>query len=130
MICLEKRDLIVKFQRTISKILHSYKNMMNYPYKPGFPEVSMNIERKLITVKGHVQGVGFRMFVYRLASHYNLVGYVCNTYTDVFIDIQGDKNAIATFLMCINSDPPRQSTIKNIVIEDAELVDNYNFEIK
>ena len=49
-----------------------------------------NIRAKII-VKGIVQGVGFRPFVYNLAKSLNLKGYVLNSSKGVTIEIEGDN---------------------------------------
>jgi len=41
-----------------------------------------------LSVRGVVQGVGFRPFVYGLATKHNLKGWVCNTPEDVKIEIE------------------------------------------
>ena len=43
-----------------------------------------------ISVRGIIQGVGFRPFVYQLAQEHNLKGWVCNTSGDVKIEIEGN----------------------------------------
>jgi len=52
-----------------------------------------------INVRGVVQGVGFRPFVYQLATKYNLKGWVCNTSGDVKIEIEGQRQALDYFLV-------------------------------
>ena len=54
--------------------------------------------RKIIEIYGIVQGVGFRPFVYNLASKNNLTGHVNNNSNGVFIDIQGEKDNINEFI--------------------------------
>lgn len=49
------------------------------------------VKRYKYTIKGHVQGVGFRPFVYKIALRLNLSGYVKNTADGVEIDIEGLK---------------------------------------
>ncbi|HJX30923.1 MAG TPA: acylphosphatase, partial [Thermodesulfobacteriota bacterium] len=44
------------------------------------------IKRAKISVRGIVQGVGFRPFVYQLAFKHGLKGWVCNTSGDVKIE--------------------------------------------
>ena len=46
---------------------------------------------KHIPVKGIVQGVGFRPYVYGLATRYHLHGWVCNTSGGVEILVEGDR---------------------------------------
>ena len=50
-----------------------------------------------ISVRGIVQGVGFRPFVYGLAIKYNLKGWVYNTSEDVKIEVEGEVEAIGQF---------------------------------
>ena len=47
------------------------------------------VEALDIQVKGIVQGVGFRPFVYRLAKKYQLNGWVLNAVEGVFIHVEG-----------------------------------------
>ena len=54
--------------------------------------------RKHIDVRGIVQGVGFRPFVYKLAHSLGLTGYVFNSSSGVTIEIEGGEAEIATFL--------------------------------
>ncbi|MDH4158384.1 MAG: acylphosphatase, partial [candidate division Zixibacteria bacterium] len=54
-------------------------------------------QRLLINVNGVVQGVGFRPFVYRLATATQLVGFVSNNSTGVVIEIEGPSDVLAKF---------------------------------
>ncbi|HVU99729.1 MAG TPA: acylphosphatase, partial [Verrucomicrobiae bacterium] len=49
----------------------------------------MNLRRANILIQGAVQGVGFRPFVYRLASELGLAGSVANSSQGVEIEAQG-----------------------------------------
>ena len=60
-----------------------------------------------IQVRGVVQGVGFRPFVYRLACAYNLNGWVLNTQQGVEIHLEGSEEAFQWFLDEMKSHPPR-----------------------
>ena len=51
-----------------------------------------------ISVRGVVQGVGFRPFVYQLAGKYSLAGWVCNTSEDVKIEVEGNRENIDRFM--------------------------------
>jgi hydrogenase maturation protein HypF len=50
-----------------------------------------------VTLSGHVQGVGFRPFVYRLASHYGITGQVQNRMGDVEVVACGDYAVLQQF---------------------------------
>src|SRR6516165_8066255 len=74
----------------------------------------MNLERLKVTVRGVVQGVGFRPFVYRLASELGLRGWVLNSAQGVFIEVEGDRQSLENFLPRLNwlstvPDSPLQS---------------------
>ena len=47
------------------------------------------VERAQISVKGIVQGVGFRPYIYKLAASLCLKGFVTNTSDGVSIDVEG-----------------------------------------
>jgi hydrogenase maturation protein HypF len=51
-----------------------------------------------ISVRGIVQGVGFRPFVYGLAVKHNLKGWVYNTSEDVKIEVEGTAEAVEQFV--------------------------------
>jgi len=59
-----------------------------------------------ITLAGHVQGVGFRPFVFRLAHRLGLAGRVWNAVGAVEIEIQGPEPAVSRFVAAVISDAP------------------------
>jgi hydrogenase maturation protein HypF len=59
-----------------------------------------------IEVRGIVQGVGFRPFVYRLADQHALKGTVANTSTGVIIHIEGPLETLDAFCSALRSQPP------------------------
>ena len=79
-----------------------------------------------ISVKGIVQGVGFRPFVFRCAKKYNLNGFIKNDSSGVFILIQGDEKKIEDFLNELNSNHPPRAKIISIerkIIDYEEMKD-------
>ena len=58
----------------------------------------MGIQTRKITVSGLVQGIGFRPFVAELAEELQLAGQVKNLGGVVEINIQGNKQAVDTFI--------------------------------
>ena len=65
------------------------------------------VERRAIRVRGDVQGVGFRPFVYRLAQELGLAGWVLNDADGVAIEVQGASAELANFEHRLTSDAPR-----------------------
>jgi hydrogenase maturation protein HypF len=63
--------------------------------KPGRPEGL--VRREAITVRGVVQGVGFRPFVYRLATEEGLAGFIGNDTGGVTIEIEGPADRVEAF---------------------------------
>ena len=55
--------------------------------------------RLRVAVRGAVQGVGFRPFVYRLATQMHLNGWVNNSPQGVFIEVEGAKGLLDEFLL-------------------------------
>lgn len=55
-------------------------------------------EAKRLQVNGIVQGVGFRPFVYQLATRYGLTGAVANTPAGVSLTVEGPRSKIAQFI--------------------------------
>ena len=64
------------------------------------------LQRRAIRIRGQVQGVGFRPFVYRLATQRGLSGFVRNDGAGVTIEIQGAPAALDDFLHALRQPPP------------------------
>ena len=75
--------------------------------------------RKHVHVRGIVQGVGFRPFVYNLARSLGLIGYVFNSSSGVTIEIEGNDAAINKFLDTLRSNPPHLASITAIEVSDV-----------
>src|SRR5512136_1389141 len=69
---------------------------------------------KHISVKGVVQGVGFRPFVYGLATRLDLKGWVINTSAGVVIEVEGTSLALDEFLQDLVRKAPPISRIEAI----------------
>jgi acylphosphatase len=71
-------------------------------------------------VSGHVQGVGFRYFVHRMAQRYGLSGYARNLVDGrVEFLLQGDPQAVERVVMEIHSGP-RHARVDDVRLEEAE----------
>ena len=83
-----------------------------------------------ISVRGIVQGVGFRPFVYGLAIKYNLKGWVCNTSEDVKIEVEGEAAAIKQFEMELQTKAPPLAHIEGVTINYHPPLGYKSFEIR
>ena len=88
------------------------------------------LELARISARGVVQGVGFRPFVYQLASKYNLKGWVCNTSEDVKIEIQGESKDLKRFLAGLQNNAPPLACIESISVTYHPPEDYTSFEIR
>lgn len=71
----------------------------------------MAVEAHRISVRGVVQGVGFRPFVYRIALGSGVAGYVANTAGDVVVHAEGEPEAIGRFLRRLRDELPPAARI-------------------
>jgi hydrogenase maturation protein HypF len=87
------------------------------------------VVRKAIDVTGHVQGVGFRPFVRRLATDCNLVGAIAGNAGNLTIEVQGDAAAIDNFLVRLLREAPPQARIDSCVPREAEVNGDVEFRL-
>jgi hydrogenase maturation protein HypF len=83
-----------------------------------------------IQIQGRVQGVGFRPFVFRLATQQKLTGTVSNNKDGVIIYVNADQNAVETFREALQTQAPPQSIIKNISVFKSSPSDFSRFSIE
>src|SRR6185437_7527786 len=86
--------------------------------------------RKRINVRGIVQGVGFRPFVYNLAHKLQLNGFVLNSSSGVSIEVEGPEYAIAEFLDRLRSSLPPLSRVQEIEESTLEPYGYSDFAIR
>ncbi len=70
--------------------------------------------RTLVRVEGVVQGVGFRPFVYALATRLGLAGHVGNDARGVFVEIEGPQAQVGDFLSALERDAPPLARIDRV----------------
>jgi len=68
-------------------------------------------QRLRITLRGAVQGVGFRPFVYRLATEMSLTGWVLNSSAGLTVEVEGASDELRRFEQRIESERPKASVI-------------------
>ena len=67
-----------------------------------------------LAIRGAVQGVGFRPFVFRLANELGLMGWVKNSAQGVFIEVEGSRAGLETFLLRVGQEKPARSFIQSL----------------
>ena len=69
------------------------------------------VERLRITLRGAVQGVGFRPFVYRLATEMQLTGWVMNSSAGLVVEVEGGEDQLRAFAGRLERERPAASVI-------------------
>ena len=85
--------------------------------------------RKEIQVSGIVQGVGFRPYVYRLATDRNLGGNISNTPAGVTIEIQGPPDLVEDFVSRLPEEAPALAQITRVSVREMPCKPDQCFEI-
>jgi len=88
------------------------------------------ISRRQIHIRGIVQGVGFRPFVYNLAQGLGLHGYVLNSSAGVTIEIEGDCGELDRFVNRLGSEAPPLAHIEDVAVTRLEPVGYSGFVIR
>jgi len=71
------------------------------------------MQRRVIVICGIVQGVGFRPFVYNLATRHRLAGFVRNDAGRVLIEVEGEPPTLDLFFAELTDHPPPLALIEN-----------------
>ncbi|MCK5548168.1 MAG: carbamoyltransferase HypF, partial [Thermoplasmata archaeon] len=91
----------------------------------------MSIMKRIsIHVKGAVQGVGFRPFVYNLARGLGLKGWVANNPSGVEIEVEGTKKQLEEFLESIKKKKPPMALIQSVKYDVLDSAGYTEFEIR
>ena len=87
-------------------------------------------ERARAVVRGAVQGVGFRPFVYRLAKELGLDGWVLNSAQGVFIEVEGAGSLLREFLVRLEREKPPRAIIQSLEFSFLDAVGYDGFTIR
>ena len=86
-------------------------------------------EARRIRLRGHDQGVGFRPFVYRLATEHGLSGYVQNQLGEVEVVAAGPAESVDNFIDGLVDEAPPLSSPSLAEVTDAQLPATTEFRI-
>jgi hydrogenase maturation protein HypF len=85
--------------------------------------------RSRIDVGGIVQGVGFRPYIYRLATERGLSGSVTNTSSGVTIEVQGPTETVEDFVACLPRQAPPLALITGVTVLNLPCNGDRDFRI-
>src|SRR5919201_1575019 len=92
--------------------------------------VDSSNSRLKIVVRGAVQGVGFRPFIYRLATARKLNGRVSNCTQGVFVEVEGPADVLEEFLLRVRTDKPPRAVIQSLESSLLDPIGFSTFEVK
>jgi hydrogenase maturation protein HypF len=88
------------------------------------------VERRVIAIHGIVQGVGFRPYVYGLASRLKLRGFIQNRTGSVRIEVEGEAQSLDDFLTELARKPPPLARIDRLIWERHPPRGDHSFRIE
>ena len=86
-------------------------------------------ERRRFRIRGVVQGVGFRPFVYRLARRHELSGFVLNDGAGVVIEAEGPPSSLNDFVNSLQVEAPTLARLETVDSEPVALHGGSEFVI-
>lgn len=84
--------------------------------------------RLRLRVSGAVQGVGFRPYVFGLATRYRLAGFVANDPHGVIIEVEGDRTS--DFITALPLEKPPLARIDQISVQEIDSLAGEDFSIR
>jgi hydrogenase maturation protein HypF len=91
---------------------------------------NQHVSRRQIHIRGVVQGVGFRPFVYNLAQRLHLSGYVLNSSAGVLIEVEGREAELHHFERGLLEDAPPLSQIEDVAVATLGAAGYHGFVIR
>lgn len=96
---------------------------------PSLGEEIFCPRRCRVVVRGVVQGVGFRPFVFGLATRLGLGGTVCNTSGTVVIEAEGSPAALDALIEALQTSPPPLARVQSVEVVDLTPRGDRDFRI-
>src|SRR5262245_30526103 len=104
--------------------------MQRVPCNAGSTADAGSPRRLKLAVRGAVQGVGFRPFIFRLAKELRLDGWVNNSPQGVFIEVEGPRQDLEAFLLRVEAEKPARSSIQSLEASWLDAIGYSGFEIR
>ncbi len=90
----------------------------------------MVLSRVRVRLRGIVQGVGFRPFVYNLAHQLQLGGYVLNSSSGLVTEAEGDQCGVERFVKALTAEAPPLAWIQEMEVTEIEPAGDREFAIR
>jgi len=87
-------------------------------------------ERREVSVRGIVQGVGFRPFVYALAHRHGLSGTVRNDAEGVRVEVEGAREELERFVRALEEDAPPLAVVESVEWQPLAVLGEREFRIE
>ncbi|MER6746298.1 carbamoyltransferase HypF [Streptomyces fungicidicus] len=97
--------------------------------RPAPPPDAGPVRRVRVVVRGVVQGVGFRPFVYGLAGELRLAGHVTNTGDGVVVEVEGVSSAVDRFCARVAPDAPPLAVVESVETRELPVTRETGFGI-
>jgi len=94
------------------------------------PKKVAAIKRLRLNIRGSVQGVGFRPFVYRLATKLGLSGWVRNSPQAVQIELEGCVDKLNEFIQRLGTEKPRRAFIQSQQVSFLDPIGHSGFSVQ
>ncbi|MBZ5624760.1 MAG: carbamoyltransferase HypF [Acidobacteriia bacterium] len=88
------------------------------------------MRRIRLRLRGIVQGVGFRPFVYSLAKRLRLAGYVLNSSAGLIAEAEGDPAALDAFVKALTAEAPPLAWVQEMEVSDLVFLGEEEFVIR
>jgi len=101
---------------TIDQLIRRETEAM-FPEAPGMaelPDSKPAIVRRRIRVRGVVQGVGYRPFIFRLAKEEHLAGWVSNDSEGLIAEVEGELKQVERLVARLSEECPRLARVNSI----------------
>ncbi|MEO8678097.1 MAG: carbamoyltransferase HypF, partial [Vicinamibacterales bacterium] len=87
-------------------------------------------ERLRVAIRGAVQGVGYRPFVYRLARELSLDGWVINSPQGVFLELEGERASLDLARLKLRDEAPPRAVVQALEATWLDPAPYFGFEIR
>jgi hydrogenase maturation protein HypF len=88
-----------------------------------------SLRRVRARVDGTVQGVGYRPFVYRVATELGIAGWVLNDERGVLVEAEGPPDVVEAFVARLRDEAPPLADVRGVEAQDVDVVGEAGFEI-